>query len=387
MFERLAEYRHKLRVLRQIMSNKARHYARVNNSANIARVVVSSFLTFMGFAGITKVYGWISIFAAIQQSTVELAFTLSVFSLFVLVVLHLVFRFNTKQFEAERAVVMLTQLANEVDDMLAAAEHGYRITKTEVDLIRSKYDTLTMVIPANSDKEFLRAKKDYRDKEQRKIDVALAAREMFDPSAQRRSVQALMANSTLLPKILDTLRNVDDELFLGGGLIRNVVWDYLHEYSSPTPIEDVDVIYFDPAEKTKEHGGAFELKLGAAIPNLKWSVKNQARMHEMNDDLPYTSLADAVSKWPETATAMVARLRGDGEIEIIAPHGFDDLFRLVVSPTPHFWEKPEKYRSRVSQKNWGQHWPRLRFFGLDTAAPTKTSLSRTPAGENIIHRS
>ena len=382
MFERLAEYRHKLRVLRQIMSNKARHYARINNSANIARVVVSSFLTFMGFAGIAKVHGWISIFAAIQQSTVELAFTLSVFILFVLVILHLVFRFGTKQFEAERAVVMLTHLANEVDDMLAGAEHGHNVTNAQIDLIRSKYDTLTQVIPANSDEEFLRAKKDYREKEQRKMEIALAAREMFDAAAQRRSVQALMGQSPLLLKILDTLRKVDAGLFVGGGLIRNVVWDYLHGYSSATPIDDVDVIYFDPAERTKEHDAAFESKLRETIPNLKWSVKNQARMHEINRDAPYTSLEDAVSKWPETATAMVARLGADGEIELVAPYGFDDLFRLVVSPTPHFWLKLEAYRSRVSRKNWEQHWPRLRFFGIDNGPPANEGLQETSAEKN-----
>lgn len=161
-------------------------------------------------------------------------------------------------------------------------------------------------------------------------------------------------------------------------MIRNVVWDYLHEYSAATPIDDVDVIYFDPKERTKEHDAAFEAKLRNSIPNLKWSVKNQARMHEMNIDTPYTSLEDAVSKWPETATAMAARLGAGGEIEVVAPHGFDDLFRLVVSPTPHFLTRLDRYRSRIIQKNWGHHWPRLRFFDLDDAIHTSSGPANAP---------
>ena len=104
-------------------------------------------------------------------------------------------------------------------------------------------------------------------------------------------------------------------------------------------------------------------------------------MHEINLDAPYASLEDAVSKWPETATAMVARLRANGEIEVVAPHGFDDLFRLVVSPTPHFLTRLERYRNRVIQKKWREHWPRLRFFSLDGTVHT------TPAGNPPLQMS
>jgi hypothetical protein len=378
MVERLADYKNKLRVLRQIMSNKAQYYARINNGATVLRVVAVSLVTFMGFAGIPKVHGWISNFATIEQSTLEFAFAILVFILFVLVILHLVLRFGAKQFEAERAIVMLTHLANEIDDMLVAAEHVHNVTQATVEVVRSKYDTLTHVIPINSDKEFFHAKRDYFEKEQRKINIALTAREMFDASVQRRTVQTLVKQSPILLQVLETLRKVDEGLFVGGGVIRNVVWDYLHEYSAATPIDDVDVIYFDPKERTKEHDAAFEAKLRNSIPNLKWSVKNQARMHEMNIDTPYTSLEDAVSKWPETATAMAARLGAGGEIEVVAPHGFDDLFRLVVSPTPHFLTRLDRYRSRIIQKNWGHHWPRLRFFDLDDAIHTSSGPANAP---------
>ena len=389
MLERLGDYGRKLRLLRQIMSNKAKWYAAMNTTANLATVVVASFLTFMGFSGIPTLHRYLSVFLTIEQSTVELVFNLLIFSVLVLVIAHLVFRFGAKQSDAERAVVMLTHLINRIDDTFAKAEHGYVVSLPDVDLIREKYDSLLQVIPPNSDREYLRAKKDYREKEERKTALHLGAREIFDSSAQHRTVEALIRQSPALMEILDSLRRVDYRLFLGGGLIRNTVWDHLHGYSSPAPIDDVDVIYYDRLSATKEHDRDLEGRLRVVLPNLKWSVKNQARMHQPNDDSPYASLEDAVAKWPETATAILARLRGDGDIEILAPYGFDDLFRLIVAPTEHFRAKMDRYRQRVEVKQWGAHWPRLRFFdvsmdvalGNDAPQPAdRTPGERPPSG-------
>jgi len=365
MIGRLEEYRNKLEVLRQIMSNKVRTFSHINTAANMATVVVSSFLTFMGFAGLVKLHAWINLFYSIEMSTVELIFNLFVFGLFVLVILHLVFRFGSKQFEAERAIVMLTHLLNEIDDIIAKAEHIYCITISDVDIIRNRYETLTQVLPPNSDKEFLRAKKDRKDKILKKMSLNLSAKELFTKEVQHRTVQAILQKSTTTMNILSILRTTDQRLYLGGGLIRNLVWDHLHGYSLSTPIEDVDIIYFDEIGCTKEHDKVIEQKLKVAIPNLKWSVKNQARMHDLNNDPAYTSLIDAVAKWPETATAILAKLTPEGEIELIAPFGFSDLFRLIVCPTLHFRNKLDRYRSRIERKQWGKHWPLLRFFDLD----------------------
>jgi len=54
------------------MSNKARRYAAINTSANIATVVVASSLTFMGFAGVPKIRGYLNIAVAVEEPTVEL---------------------------------------------------------------------------------------------------------------------------------------------------------------------------------------------------------------------------------------------------------------------------------------------------------------------------
>ena len=104
-----------------------------------------------------------------------------------------------------------------------------------------------------------------------------------------------------------------------------------------------------------------EAVLRRAAPAIDWSVKNQARMHIRNGDAPYRSVADAMRYWPETATAVAVRLAEQGELEIVAPFGLEDLFELVLRPTPKFaGEKRRVYRDRVQSKEWLAIWPLLR---------------------------
>jgi hypothetical protein len=95
-------------------------------------------------------------------------------------------------------------------------------------------------------------------------------------------------------------------------------------------------------------------------PGVHWSVKNQSLMHVRNDDPPYTSAVDAMRFWPETATAVAVRHTGQGPVEVAAPFGLDDLFDLIVRPTPRFTAaKREIYLDRVRTKQWLRIWPRL----------------------------
>lgn len=86
-------------------------------------------------------------------------------------------------------------------------------------------------------------------------------------------------------------------------------------------------------------------------------------MHRRNGDAPYADTLDAIRHWPDTATSIAARLR-QGQIDILAPHGIDDLLALIVRPTPAFIGKMDVYRERVQRKNWQSKWPNLRICGL-----------------------
>jgi len=82
-------------------------------------------------------------------------------------------------------------------------------------------------------------------------------------------------------------------------------------------------------------------------------------MHRHNGDRPYGSTEDAILRWPETATAIAIRTEKSA-IEIAAPHGLDDLFSLIVRPTPAFaGQEIGIFRERIRRKGWLDRWPLL----------------------------
>jgi len=152
------------------------------------------------------------------------------------------------------------------------------------------------------------------------------------------------------------------DCWIGAGLIRNAIWDHLHGIP-PEPMAegDVDVVYCDHSDASLERDLAIERRLLDEFSNVPWSVHNQARMHERNGDAPYRNTAGAIRCWPETATAIAARMLGH-DVEVIAPHGVGDLVNMIVRPTPAFACKLPIYRSRLATKDWAQRWPKLQFI-------------------------
>lgn len=148
------------------------------------------------------------------------------------------------------------------------------------------------------------------------------------------------------------------DAWLAAGFVRNLVWDRLHGHAAATPLADLDVIYFDPADCRPERDRDIERALGARAPGWPWSVKNQARMHQRNDDAPYASSLDAMAHWPELETALAARLNAAGRIDVVSPFAQAGLFALHLTPNP--WRpRPAAFRQRLATKGWLERWPRL----------------------------
>lgn len=165
------------------------------------------------------------------------------------------------------------------------------------------------------------------------------------------------------PYILETLAMVRDlnlnDCWIGAGLLRNKIWDVLHEIKTPQQ-NDIDVVFFDTNDITEVREKEIELQLAAINPKVKWSVKNQARMHIRNHHSQYNSTEDALSYWPETATAIAARLNSNDEIEVLAPYGLNDVFQLIIRPTPNF--NPAVFQKRMKEKQWEKQWKLLKLY-------------------------
>lgn len=153
---------------------------------------------------------------------------------------------------------------------------------------------------------------------------------------------------------------------IAAGYVRNQVWDYLHGYAVAAPFNDVDVIYYDPEMACESFDRMLETRLKACNPAYKWSVKNQARMHVRNQSAPYAGIEDAMKRWPETATSIGVRLNEHDEMEIIAPHGLEDLFALIIRKSP-FFEDNQTFLQRIRDKGWLKRWHRLKLHAQPDA--------------------
>jgi len=165
-------------------------------------------------------------------------------------------------------------------------------------------------------------------------------------------------------KIVELLEIVEKlelhDAWIGAGLIRNAVWDYLHGYEIIiTDRSDIDVIYFDKDNASETNDKEIENTLKVIFPKTTWEVRNQALMNNQNGDPPYQSTEDAMRFWPETATAIAARTVNK-RIELLAPFGIDDLIGLIIRPNPIFSHKHKASKARVTKKGWKKRWPKLR---------------------------
>ena len=146
---------------------------------------------------------------------------------------------------------------------------------------------------------------------------------------------------------------------IGAGFLRNKVWDHLHGFANAeVRTADIDLIYFDPTDLRESTEKEYDRQLRTAC-DVNWAAKNQARMHEVTGDAPYTSAADGLAHWVESATCVAVTLQ-DGVLRLIAPHGTAGLTALIVRRSPGFTRDISVLRERVASKRWLEKWPRLR---------------------------
>lgn len=168
---------------------------------------------------------------------------------------------------------------------------------------------------------------------------------------------AMLEHDPLRLAILELVRQLAlPQCYVSAGFVRNMVWDELHSYTTHTPLNDIDVIYFDPDEP-EARAGEYETYLGSRLPGVTWQVKNQAHMHLHNGHVPYTDTLHAMSFWPEKETAVAVRKLNDGSFDWQSVFGFDSLFALQVTANPA--REFALFEERVANKQWQVTWPRL----------------------------
>ena len=149
---------------------------------------------------------------------------------------------------------------------------------------------------------------------------------------------------------------------VGAGAVRNLVWDALHGHATRSTLADIDVAHFDADDLSAERDARLQRQLAVLAPDMPWEVTNQAGVHLWFEQhfghavAPLRSLDEAVASWPEFATCVGLRLDDDHGLHVIAPHGLDDLFAMVVRRNP-VRVSVETYRERVAGKRYLERWP------------------------------
>src|SRR5829696_2419320 len=151
---------------------------------------------------------------------------------------------------------------------------------------------------------------------------------------------SMVRSAPWLLAALQAARDVDPpDWLVGGGVLRDLVWDRLHGRPPARP-RDLDLAFFDPARLDPARDAEVEAALTARLSGVPWDAKNQAAVHTWYGRVfggqvaPLTSAADGVATWPETATAVAVRLLPDDRLQVVAPCGLEDLFGLICRRNP-----------------------------------------------------
>lgn len=204
-----------------------------------------------------------------------------------------------------------------------------------------------------------------------------------------KRLREVVHSSAWFMGLLEAVRDCDPpDWLLGGGVLRNLVWNRLHGYPDDAHLKDVDVAYFDPEYLSREKDEAVETVLAARSPGVAWDAKNQAAVHLWYERRfgfavpPLRSAAHGVATYPETATSVGVHLMRHDDLRVHAPCGLEDLFGLVLRRNPRR-VTPEIFRRRAIEKKIVERWPKVTVIHDDppkVEAPLRSGFDRHNRG-------
>lgn len=185
------------------------------------------------------------------------------------------------------------------------------------------------------------------------------------------ALRHIMTESPAFMQMLQAARHVAPPAWhVGAGAVRALVWDHLHGVAQWRVPADVDLIYFDASDLSELAEADYCARLRRIAPHLPWEVANQARVHLWYERCfgyavpPLSSLEEAVATWPEYATCVAVQLQADDTINIVAPHGLDDLFGMIIRHNPARATAAE-YQRRIAQKRYLERWPTVTLVAAE----------------------
>ncbi|MFD1826831.1 MULTISPECIES: nucleotidyltransferase family protein [Mumia] len=161
------------------------------------------------------------------------------------------------------------------------------------------------------------------------------------------------------------------DCYVTGGAVFQTVWNVVCGRPPEAGIRDYDVFFFDP-DRSWEAEDVVIGRASEAFVDLAASVevRNEARVHLWYEKKfgvacePFTATEDAIDHFAATTCCVGVRANDEGDWDVYAPHGLDDVFDMVLRPNPVLAPR-DVYEAKAAR--WQREWPRLRVDPWPTA--------------------
>jgi uncharacterized protein len=154
------------------------------------------------------------------------------------------------------------------------------------------------------------------------------------------------------------------EWYLTAGAVFQTVWNVVSGRDPRAGIKDYDIFYFDGSDLSYEAEDEVIKRVSTLFADVHAhiEVRNEARVHLWYQRKfgvpaqPFTSCEDAIDHFASTACCYGVTTDRVGRMRVYAPHGFRDLFALIVRPNPVLAPR-DVYETKAAR--WVAEWPAL----------------------------
>lgn len=179
-------------------------------------------------------------------------------------------------------------------------------------------------------------------------------------------IKIIKMNKELM-KILNYIEELKlPNFYIAAGSVFQTIWNYLDNKPLTNDIKDIDIIYYDNNNLTKEDEKKLEDKIidhfNKLGMNYEFDVHNEARMHlwkkenENKNVDQYINSEDAIDKWIATVHA-IGITKENNTIKVYAPYGLSDIFSKTIRPIKHSANSKELYDKKVD--SWSSRFNNL----------------------------
>jgi hypothetical protein len=153
------------------------------------------------------------------------------------------------------------------------------------------------------------------------------------------------------------------DAWIVAGCLMQTVWNVQTARAVDHGIADYDIFYFDPDTSWQAEDAVIRKLQGQfARTGAKVEVRNQARVHLWYPEkhrLPYPALhcsTQGIDRFLTKNTQVGIRRTQAGH-DIYAPHGFDDIAKMIVRPNHGANFSAVNYEAKAER--WKKLWPEI----------------------------